>query len=68
MQKYNYKEGCLCYPDKTLEKNFAREELQRLDMATQASVVKAIEEILEEEKQNADELQSVSATATADEL
>ena len=52
--------------DKTLEKIFAREELQRLDMATQASVVKAIEEILEEEKQ--DELQSVSATATADEL
>lgn len=54
--------------DKTLEKIFAREELQRLDMATQALVVKAIEEILEEEKQNADELQSVSATATADEL
>ena len=54
--------------DKTLEKIFAREELKRLDMATQASVVKAIEEILEEEKQNADELQSVSATATADEL
>ena len=54
--------------DKPLEKIFAREELQRLDMATQASVVKAIEEILEEEKQNADELQSVSATATADEL
>ncbi len=54
--------------DKTLEKIFAREELQRLDMATHASVVKAIEEILEEEKQNADELQSVSATATADEL
>lgn len=54
--------------DKALEKIFAREELQRLDMATQASVVKAIEEILEEEKQNADELQSVSATATADEL
>ena len=48
--------------DKTLEKIFAREELQRLDMATQASVVKAIEEILEEEKQNAD-VQSVSATA-----
>lgn len=54
--------------DKTLEKIFAREELQRLDMATQASVVKAIEEILEEENQNAYELQSVSATATADEL
>lgn len=54
--------------DRTLEKIFAREELQRLNMATQASVVKAIEEILEEEKQNADELQSVSATATADEL
>ena len=54
--------------DKTLEKIFAREELQRLDMATQASVVKAIEEFLEEEKQNADELLSVSATATADEL
>lgn len=58
----------LMLSDKTLEKIFAREELQRLDMATQASVVKAIEEILEEEKQNADELQSVSATATADEL
>ena len=54
--------------DKTLEKIFAREELQRLDMAAQASVVKAIEEILVEVKQNADELQSVSATATADEL
>ena len=54
--------------DKTLEKIFARKELQRLDMATQASVVKAIEEIFEEENQNADELQSVSATATADEL
>lgn len=54
--------------DKTLEKIFAREELQRLDMATQASVVKAIEEILEEEKQNADELQPISATATSDEL
>lgn len=49
--------------DKTLEKIFARKELKRLDMATQASVVKAIEEILEEENQNADELQSVSATA-----
>lgn len=58
----------LMLSDKTLEKIFAREELQRLDMATQASVVKAIEEILEEENQNADELQSVSATATADEL
>ena len=30
--------------DKTLEKIFARKELQRLDMATQASVVKAIEQ------------------------
>ena len=47
--------------DKTLEKIFARKEMQRLDMVTQASVVSVIEEILEEEKENADELQSVPA-------
>ena len=47
--------------DKTLEKIFARKEMQRLDMATQASIVRVIEEVLEEEKENADELQSIPA-------
>ena len=40
------------FSDEVLEKIFAREELQRLDLQTQSSVIHAIEEILEEEEQN----------------
>ena len=40
------------FSDEVLEKIFAREELQRLDLQTQSAVIHAIEEILEEEEQN----------------
>lgn len=40
------------FSDEVLEKIFAREELQRIDLQTQSAVIHAIEEILEEEEQN----------------
>lgn len=38
------------FSDEILEKIFAREELQRLDLQTQSAVIHAIEEILEQEE------------------
>lgn len=55
MQKFNQKEGDNVFPDEILEKIFNRKEMQRLDLQTQSSVIHAIEEVLEGEKQNADE-------------
>jgi hypothetical protein len=43
------------FSDEILEKIFNRKEMQRLDLQTQSSVIHAIEEVLEGEKQNADE-------------
>lgn len=40
------------FSDEVLEKIFARKELQRLDLQTQSAVIHAIEEVLEEEKDN----------------
>ena len=42
------------FSDEILEKIFAREEMQRLDLQTQSSVIYAIEEVLEEVKKDAD--------------
>lgn len=55
MQKFNQKEGDNVFSDEILEKIFNRKEMQRLDLQTQSSVIHAIEEVLEGEKQNADE-------------
>ena len=55
MQKFNQKEGDNVFTDEILEKIFNRKEMQRLDLQTQSSVIHAIEEVLEGEKQNADE-------------
>ena len=55
MQKFNQKEGDNVFSDEILEKFFNRKEMQRLDLQTQSSVIHAIEEVLEGEKQNADE-------------
>lgn len=41
------------FSDEILEKIFAREEMQRLDLQTQSSVIHAIEEVLEEVKKDA---------------
>ena len=41
------------FSDEILEKIFARKELQRLDLQTQSEVIHAIEEVLEEEKEDA---------------
>ncbi len=41
------------FSDEVLEKIFAREELQRLDLQTQSAVIHAIEEVLEEVKEDA---------------
>ena len=41
------------FSDEVLEKIFAREELQRLDLQTQSAVIPAIEEVLEEVKEDA---------------
>lgn len=41
------------FSDKVLEKIFARKELQRLDLQTQSEVIHAIEEVLEEVKEDA---------------
>lgn len=37
------------FSDEVLEKIFARKELQRLDLQTQSAVIRAIEEVLEQE-------------------
>lgn len=42
------------FSDEVLEKIFARKELQRLDLQTQSEVIHAIEDVLEEVKENAD--------------
>ena len=54
MPEYRQKEGKRMFSDETLEKIFARKELQRLDLQTQSEVIHAIEEVLEEEKEDAD--------------
>ena len=41
------------FSDEVSEKIFAREELQRLDLQTQSAVIHAIEEVLEEVKEDA---------------
>ena len=41
------------FSDEVLEKIFAREEWQRLDLQTQSAVIHAIEEVLEEVKEDA---------------
>ena len=41
------------FSDEVLEKIFARKELQRLDLQAQSEVIHAIEEILEEVKEDA---------------
>ena len=41
------------FSDEILEKIFARKELQRLDLQTQSAVIHAIEEVLEEVKEDA---------------
>lgn len=51
MQKYNQREGWWCFQMKFL-KNFARKELQSLDLSTQSSIIHAIEDVLEEVKQD----------------
>ena len=53
MQKFNQKEGDNVFSDEILEKIFARKELQRLDLQTQSEVIHAIEEVLEEVKEDA---------------
>ena len=41
------------FSDEVLEKIFARKELQRLDLQTQSEVIHAIDEVLEEVKEDA---------------
>lgn len=43
------------FSDEILTKIFSKRELQKLDLQTQSEIVHAIEDVLEEEKQNADE-------------
>ena len=40
------------FSDEVLEKIFARKELQSLDLSTQSSIILAIEDDLEKEKQD----------------
>lgn len=40
------------FSDEILEKIFARKELQRLDLQTQSEVIHAIDEVLEEVKED----------------
>ena len=47
------------FSDKVLEKIFMRKELQRLDLQTQSEVIHAIEDVLEEVEDNADESDNV---------
>lgn len=42
------------FSDEVLEKIFARRELQSLDLQTQSAVIHAIEDVLEEVKENGD--------------
>jgi hypothetical protein len=45
------------FSENQLEKIFAIKELQKLDLITQSKIIHAIEEILDEEKENADKFQ-----------
>lgn len=47
------------FSDEVLEKIFTRKELQRLDLQTQSEVIHAIEDVLEEVEDNADESDNV---------
>lgn len=47
------------FSDEFLEKIFMRKELQRLDLQTQSEVIHAIEDVLEEVEDNADESDNV---------
>lgn len=47
------------FSDEVLEKIFMRKELQRLDLQTQSEVIHAIEDVLEEVEDNADESYNV---------
>ena len=59
MPKFKYKELIVMFSDSVLEKIFAMQDMQMLDLQTQSNIVHGIEKIMEEEeKKNADEFQS----------
>ena len=59
MQKFKYKELIFMFSDSVLEKIFAMQDMQMLDLQTQSNIVHGMEKIMEEEeKKNADEFQS----------
>lgn len=58
MQKFKYKELIFMFSDSVLEKIFAMQDMQMLDLQTQSNIVHGMEKIMEEEeKKNADEFQ-----------
>ena len=59
MPKFKYKELIVMFSDAILEKIFAMQDMQMLDLQTQSNIVHGMEKIMEEEeKKNADEFQS----------
>ena len=59
MPKFKYKELIVMFSDSVLEKIFAMQDMQMLDLQTQSNIVHGMEKIMEEEeKKNADEFQS----------
>ena len=59
MSKFMYKELIFMFSDSVLEKIFAMQDMQMLDLQTQSNIVHGMEKIMEEEeKKNADEFQS----------
>ena len=58
MPKFKYKELIVMFSDSVLEKIFAMQDMQMLDLQTQSNIVHGMEKIMEEEeKKNADEFQ-----------
>ena len=58
MPKFKYKELVVMFSDSVLEKIFAMQDMQMLDLQTQSNIVHGMEKIMEEEeKKNADEFQ-----------
>ena len=59
MPKFSHKELIVMFSDAILEKIFAMQDMQMLDLQTQSNIVHGMEKIMEEEeKKNADEFQS----------
>lgn len=59
MQKFKHKEEGKMFSDEVLEKIFMREDVTKIPLIYQSTMIQAIQEVLEQEEKNANKSVSV---------